>query len=87
VQFNHRMFAYLLFILVNAYAWLMFRKSTARLARPAALMLAAALWLQVILGISTLLLHVPVAVATAHQGCAVLLLSAMLFAGHVQLRQ
>ena len=87
VQFNHRMFAYLLFVLLNAYAWLLFRNSTARLARPAALMLAATLWLQVILGISTLLLHVPVAVATAHQGCAVLLLSAMLFSAHVQLRQ
>ena len=34
-----------------------------------------------------LLLHVPVWLATAHQGGAVLLLTAMLFLGHVQLRQ
>ena len=42
---------------------------------------------QVLLGISTLLLHVPVWLATAHQGGAVVLLTAALFLSHVQLRQ
>jgi len=38
--------------------------------------------LQVTLGISTLLLHVPVGLAAAHQGGAILLFSAALFACH-----
>jgi cytochrome c oxidase assembly protein subunit 15 len=50
-------------------------------------LLVVALWGQVTLGISTLLLHVPVGIATAHQGGAVLLLSAVLFVCHVQRRQ
>jgi cytochrome c oxidase assembly protein subunit 15 len=49
--------------------------------------LMATLWMQMILGISTLLLHVPVSLATAHQGGAVLLLTATVFLSHVQLRQ
>jgi len=44
-------------------------------------------WLQVTLGISTLLLHVPVAIAAAHQAGAVVLLSATLFVSHVLVRQ
>ena len=47
----------------------------------------ATLVLQVVLGISTLLLHVPVALGVAHQGGAMLLFSATLFASHVQVRQ
>ncbi len=42
---------------------------------------------QVGLGISTLLLHVPLSLAAAHQGGAVVLLSAMLFLSHVLVRQ
>jgi cytochrome c oxidase assembly protein subunit 15 len=38
--------------------------------------------IQVMLGISTLLLVVPVPLAAAHQGGAVLLLTAALWAGH-----
>jgi cytochrome c oxidase assembly protein subunit 15 len=45
------------------------------------LMLAAAV-LQVSLGISTLLLHVPVALAATHQAGALLLLTIMLYTHH-----
>ena len=38
--------------------------------------------LQVVLGITTLLLHVPIPLAAAHQGGAVVLLSAGLFLAH-----
>jgi len=41
---------------------------------------------QVGLGISTLLLHVPVAIAAAHQGGAILTLTAALYASHVLVR-
>ena len=44
--------------------------------------MVAALLLQVTLGISTLLLHVPLHLAAAHQGGAVLLLSATLYVAH-----
>jgi cytochrome c oxidase assembly protein subunit 15 len=50
-------------------------------------LLVVALLVQVTLGVSTLLLHVPVAVAAAHQGGAVVLLSATVFISHVLVRQ
>lgn len=87
IQFNHRMFAYLLFVLISVFAVVMYRRGGDARNRLAAVLLIAALWLQMALGISTLLLHVPVALATAHQGGAVLLLSAMLYMSHLQVRQ
>jgi cytochrome c oxidase assembly protein subunit 15 len=87
IQFNHRMFAYVLFVVLSASAVLVYRSTTRGYGRLAAILLVVALCLQVILGISTLLLHVPVALGTAHQGGAVLLLTAALFLSHVQLRQ
>lgn len=87
IQFNHRMFAYLLFVLLNVFAFRAWRGSGAQRSQLGALLLVGALLLQVTLGISTLLLHVPVALATAHQGGAVVLLTAVLFLGHVEVRQ
>jgi len=87
IQFNHRMFAYTLFVLLGATAILVYRSGSPGRSRLAAVLLVAALCLQVVLGISTLLLHVPVWLAAAHQGGAVLLLSATLYLSHVQLRQ
>jgi len=87
IQFNHRMFAYVLFVVLTASAVLVYRSATQGYGRLAAVLLVLALCLQVILGISTLLLHVPVVLGTAHQGGAVLLLTAALFLSHVQLRQ
>jgi cytochrome c oxidase assembly protein subunit 15 len=45
-------------------------------------LLLLALALQVVLGISTLLLHVPIALAAGHQAGAVLLLTAAVYATH-----
>ena len=87
IQFNHRMFAYVLFVLLNVFAFLVYRNASPGRSRLAALLLVAALCVQVVLGISTLLLHVPVWLAAMHQGGAVLLLTAALFLVHVQLRQ
>lgn len=87
IQFNHRMFAYTLFILLNVLAWRVFKSGTAPRARRAAILVAVALWLQVGLGISTLLLRVPVPLAAAHQGGGILLLSSVLWLFHVQRRQ
>jgi heme a synthase len=86
VQFNHRMIAWLLMLLVPAF-WLASRRAPlpprARLATHFFLGMLA---VQVMLGISTLLLAVPVPLAAAHQGGAVLLLTAALWTSHELLR-
>jgi cytochrome c oxidase assembly protein subunit 15 len=82
IQFNHRMFAYLVFVLLMTFAIVVWRRTADRKARVALGLMVAALLLQVTLGISTLLLHVPLSLAAAHQGGAVLLLSATLYLAH-----
>jgi cytochrome c oxidase assembly protein subunit 15 len=82
VQFNHRLLAITTFILIVAFWW--FGRSQWSGSRQALfwhLVLAAAL-LQVTLGVSTLLLRVPVAVAAAHQAGALLLLTSLLLLVH-----
>tara|TARA_B110000503_G_scaffold92781_1_gene139850 strand:+ start:4361 stop:5404 length:1044 start_codon:yes stop_codon:yes gene_type:complete len=87
IQFNHRIYAYFLFVILTVSAFLVYRTATHWHGKLAAILMVLALFVQVILGISTLLLHVPVALGTAHQGGAVILLTATLFLSHVQLRQ
>ena len=58
IQFNHRIFAYVLFGLVHVFAWKLWRSGLAQRARVATVLLLLALWLQVILGITTLLQQV-----------------------------
>ena len=82
VQFDHRLGAWLLALLVPWF-WLVARKAApAPRARLACNLLLAMLAVQVALGIATLLLVVPIPLAAAHQGGAVLLLSAALYANH-----
>ncbi len=87
IQFNHRLFAYLLAVLLTGFAVVTLRRETQPRIRWAALAVVAALLLQLVLGISTLLLHVPVPLAAAHQGGAVLLLSAVIFLAHTLQRR
>ena len=87
IQFNHRMFAYLLVVLLGGFAVLAWRAAVDWRDRLGAVLVVVALTVQVLLGISTLLLHVPVNVATAHQGGAVVLLSAVLFLAYAQQRR
>ena len=76
VQFNHRMFAYGLIVLIGIYSWKLWSTG---LKTPATFVLVA-LIVQVLLGISALLLHIPVSIGAAHQGGAVVLLTALIFA-------
>ena len=87
IQFNHRMFAYLLVVVLVSFLVLVWRHTSESRTRLAVALVGLMLCVQVSLGISTLLLHVPVAVATAHQGGAVLLLSAVLFLSYSLQRQ
>ncbi|MFK8051315.1 MAG: COX15/CtaA family protein [Halioglobus sp.] len=86
IQFNHRMFAYLLFVLIISFAFMVYRSAEISRARVGAILLVVALLAQIILGISTLLLHVAVPVAAAHQSGAMVLISAMLFVSHALTR-
>jgi len=87
VQFNHRLLAYLT---VATALWLAWR----RLAADAATASARRAWrwvplaalLQVALGVVTVLLHVPIAVAVLHQLGAVALLTAALYVAAVPAR-
>jgi heme a synthase len=79
VQFDHRLIAWLLFLLVP---WFWFRARRLPLrprARLASHLLLVALAAQIALGISTLLLVVPVPLAAAHQAGALILFSVALW--------
>ena len=82
VQFNHRLIACLIAILV-AFLWFVSRgvalAPRARLACNALLLVLA---VQVTLGIATLLLAVPVTLAAAHQAGAMILFAASLWLAH-----
>ena len=82
VQFDHRLVAWLLAV---AVPWLWYEAGRAELparARRLTHFLLAALALQIALGISTLLLAVPVALAAAHQAGALVVFTAALAVTH-----
>ncbi len=79
VQFNHRIFAYVLFALILGFSFKILRSGIPGKLRTGTHCLIALLLTQVTLGISTLLLHVPVTLAAAHQGGAIALFTASLF--------
>jgi len=82
VQFDHRLGAWLLAFLVPWF-WIQARRETLTAqARAATTLLLGLLALQITLGIATLLLVMPIPLAAAHQGGAVLLLSAALMVNH-----
>jgi len=83
VQFDHRAIALLLFVLIPFYGWRVLRSPAAGVTtRRAAVLLVIMLAIQLALGIATLLLVVPLALAAAHQAGAVLLFTAALNAAH-----
>lgn len=82
VQFQHRILAISLFVTVLAFAVLLLRRSPERRVAIAVWGLIGAALLQVTLGVSTLLLEVPTALAAAHQACALALFGIALFIVH-----
>lgn len=68
VQFQHRMMAYLIVALGLWTIWAVYRSGVARHLRGAAHGVAVTLVLQMVIGIATLLGHVPFWLALAHQG-------------------
>ena len=82
VQCVHRGIAWLLMVLVPLLWWRALAAPLAPRQRLACHVLLAVLALQVTLGIATLLAAVPVSLGAAHQGGAVLLLAAAIWAAH-----
>ncbi len=81
VQFDHRVLAMAVAVAVALF-WVRARTVPAVRARRAAHLLAVIAAVQVALGITTLLLVVPVPLAAAHQAVAVLLFAATLWTAH-----
>ena len=79
IQFNHRLLATLLFLLVPLHWWRARKVLLPPNIRAGFHLLLAALALQITLGISTLLLNVPVPLAAAHQAGALVLLTVSLY--------
>ncbi|MFN0192460.1 MAG: COX15/CtaA family protein [Aestuariivirga sp.] len=77
VQFVHRGLAYVLAILVLVHAWNAFSLS--------GFVLAYGVWLQAAIGVLTLVLHVPLALALTHQAAAMLVLLAAVWHLHRRL--
>ena len=82
VQFDHRLGAWLLAFLVPVLWWKVLRADVPSRARTGAHLMLAMLALQVALGITTLLLVVPLPLAAAHQAGAVLLFASALNLAH-----
>lgn len=82
VQFQHRVLALFLFVALVSFGTWTFRHATEPGTRRAATALVVLAALQVTLGISTLVLAVPVALAAAHQACAVAIVGVTLFVLH-----
>ncbi|MCW8855616.1 MAG: COX15/CtaA family protein [Gammaproteobacteria bacterium] len=79
VQFDHRLLATILFISIPAFWFSSMKKNPPARLKLGLNLLLGMLAIQVTLGISTLLLHVPVALAAAHQAGALILFTIMLF--------
>jgi cytochrome c oxidase assembly protein subunit 15 len=86
VQFDHRMIAWTLAILIPVFWYRSRSLPLSGSARFACSLLLIMLAIQIGLGISTLLLVVPLPLAAAHQAGAVLLFTAALWVNH-QLRR
>lgn len=82
VQFDHRLLAISLFSVILIFWYIARKKLTSVRSKIGLNLLLAAALLQVTLGISTLLMRVPVPLAAAHQAGALLLFTAALFVCH-----
>ncbi len=82
VQFNHRLLAYLLCIVIPIFWWSMMRVDLPERVRRATHLLLGWLAVQVTLGITTLVHVTPVPLAAAHQAGALILFSLALYTLH-----
>lgn len=86
IQFNHRILAYLTTLSIILFVIVALRSDMSDAFKTSAKCIFVLITLQVTLGISTLLLHVPIPLAAAHQSIAVALLTASIFITHTLYR-
>lgn len=87
VQFDHRLLATVVFVMILSF-WLIARCTTLPAhARIGIHLLLAVMVLQIVLGISTLLLEVPIPLAATHQAGALILFTTALFVSHALWRR
>lgn len=82
VQFNHRILGTTTLAVLSATAFQAQRLPLPQRIKTAALLMGCMGWMQVALGITTLLLYVPVPVAAAHQSGALATLSLAMWVSH-----
>jgi cytochrome c oxidase assembly protein subunit 15 len=82
VQFDHRLIAWSLMLLIPTFWWRVRMRSAKHAPRRAANFMLVMLAVQVTLGVSTLLEAVPVPLAAAHQAGAMLLFATVLWVNH-----
>ncbi len=82
VQFNHRLLAVTTFCVIVAFWWFARRLDLPRRIRASVNALLHTAVLQVALGISTLLMMVPILLAAAHQAVALVLITVVLYLCH-----
>jgi cytochrome c oxidase assembly protein subunit 15 len=82
VQFQHRVLAIVLLILIPLFWFFTIRTNPAPRLKTGLHLMLFMIVVQVILGISTLVLSVPISLAAAHQAGMVLLITAMLYVTH-----
>ena len=82
VQFDHRLGAWLLAFLLPWFWWKIRSAAVSSTARLVATLLLVVLFVQIGLGIATLLLAVPVGLGAAHQGGAMVVLGLLLWLNH-----
>jgi cytochrome c oxidase assembly protein subunit 15 len=86
VQFDHRLIAWMLVLIVPALWFASRRADVPTRARIAATVMVATLAMQFSLGVATVLMRVPVVLGTMHQGGAVLFLAAVIWFVHETMR-
>ena len=82
IQFNHRLIAYVLCLMIPVFWFMARRYQLAQRSKTIINLFLIILVIQVALGISTLLLIVPVSLGVMHQGGALLLLTLALMVNH-----
>jgi heme a synthase len=86
VQFNHRILAYLLALLIVWHGLRVIRSADDEYMRRSAAVLVAAVLAQIGLGVATLVAHVPLHLALTHQAMAMLVLAAAVWHAHTLAR-
>jgi len=83
VQFMHRSIGWVLLLAVLHFGSKLIRKATNEEEKRVGFLLVAAIVAQFLLGVFTLIMTVPVSIATIHQAGAFILLACLVYAIHV----